>query len=329
MISIVTFRPNAISAGLLSAALLSPANLMAGDGNDRLAAIQNTAESQERDRRAILAMAGEYEVAFHFRETVPLKPGYERQGDQDSHATEVVLVVEDSPERIVLQHILLGPDGEHVTKHWRQDWHFEAQERLQFTADQTWQVRPVPEDLAEGSWTQCVWEVSDAPRYCGTGHWNHRSGVSTWTSDRTWRPLPRREYTARSDYNALNVENRHTITPDGWTHEQDNTKVRRDGEAVDAPLVREFGFNEYRLTDGVDFSPVYDEWDATGDFWAQVRQAWQERIDAESGIRLTDDSEGMAIIRPLFEQAATHRDNEKSVDQEAIDAVLERWTSSP
>ena len=83
-----------------------------------------------------------------------------------------------------------------------------------------------------------MYEVNDAPRYCGTGRWNHRYGVATWTSDRTWRPLPRREYTKRDDYNALNVENRHTIVAGGWTHEQDNTKVVRRADGSTGRTVR-------------------------------------------------------------------------------------------
>src|SRR3546814_951309 len=54
--------------------------------------------------------------------------------------------------------------------------------------------------------------------------------IATWTSDLTARPLPRREYTKRDDYNVLIGINRHTITPNGWTHEQFNTKVLRSEE---------------------------------------------------------------------------------------------------
>ena len=192
------------------------------------------------DREAILGMLGEYDVDFAFDETVLLAPGYERAPAQRSGGSEVVILVEDSrgadgtPSRIVLQHILVDPKSAHVTKHWRQDWTYEASQRFEFSADQTWRVRPLGAEKTRGAWTQCVYEVSDAPRYCGTGRWNHRYGVATWTSDRSWRPLPRREYTKREDYNAMNVENRHTIVPGGWTHEQDNTKAVPDSAIDDA-----------------------------------------------------------------------------------------------
>ncbi len=172
-----------------------------------------------RDHASILAMQGEYTVDFAFDETVLLKPGYERAPAMRSAGNEVVIVVEDSPLRIVLQHLLVDAKSGHVTKHWRQDWVYEARNRFEFSADQTWQVRTIPAAINQGAWTQCVYEVSDAPRYCGTGTWSYDNNVPTWTSDISWRPLPRREYTKRSDYNALAVVNRHTLTPNGWTHE--------------------------------------------------------------------------------------------------------------
>ena len=46
-----------------------------------------------------------------------------------------------------------------------------------------------------------------------------KPGYERASAQRTWRPLPRREYTRRSDYNALDVVNRHTIVRGGWTHE--------------------------------------------------------------------------------------------------------------
>ena len=197
-----------------------------------------------------------------------LKSGYEIKDAKNSGGYEIVLVVEDTAAKIVLQHLLVMPGGA-VIKHWRQDWTFEADERFNFVADQTWEVQAIEPDRRKGAWTQCVFEVSDAPRYCGTGQWNHRYGVSTWTSGRSWRPLPRREYTTREDYNALNAENRHTITANGWTHEQDNTKTVRNGRRTQETLVREFGFNNYRNITGYDFEPAREYWSTTSEYWAR------------------------------------------------------------
>ena len=181
-------------------------------------------------------------------------------------------------------------------------------------------------ESAKGTWTQCVYEVSDAPRYCGTGFWNHRYGVSTWTSDRSWRPLPRREYTKRNDYNAINAENRHTVTANGWTHEQDNTKTVREGQRTVATLAREVGFNDYRRINGYDFTPAYTYWAGASGYWARVRAAWDRRLPMGATLTLATDVDGMPIIEATFSQA--EQAGEMSADQQvqSIESLLDTWT---
>ena len=277
-----------------------------------------------RDRPSILAMQGEYLVDFAFDETVLLKPGYERGSAQRSGGDEVVIVVEDAPGRIVLQHLLVEPKSGHVTKHWRQDWTWEAAQRFEFSADQTFQVRPIPAALTQGAWTQCVYEVSDAPRYCGTGRWDHDTGAAMWTSDLSWRPLPRREYTLRSDYNALSVVNRHTITPGGWTHEQFNTKVLRKPDGSMEEVAREFGFNDYQKDTDVDFGPAYRYWEATAGYWARVRAHWDRFLAQAPGVHLKMPLDGMKMIMPLFTQAGEVEAG-TPVSDAAIEAVFTEW----
>ena len=286
--------------------------------------------SPDVDRQAILAMAGEYRVTFDFKETVVLANDYARNKPKESGAYETVIVLADEPDRIVLQHLLVSKEGGHVTKHWRQDWFWQASSRFEFSDDQTWRVRTLPMEATQGAWTQCVYEVSDAPRYCGTGRWNHDAGVSTWTSDRTWRPLPRREYSKRDDYNALDVENRHTIVPGGWTHEQDNTKMQRHADGQSSMLVREFGFNDYiRLDEGeFDFAPAYDYWAKTQDYWARVRAEWDARLAAGQGVYLDTPVDGMPIIKATFEHAQNIIDGESVSDTELRD-VFDRYVKSP
>lgn len=277
-----------------------------------------------RDHASILAMKGEHIVDFAFDETVLLKPGYERAPAVRSGGNEVVIVVEDSPTRVVLQHLLVDGKSGHVTKHWRQDWVYEAPSRFEFSADQTWQVRAIDPAVTAGAWTQCVYEVSDAPRYCGTGKWEYRNGVATWTSDPGWRPLPRREYTRRSDYNALAVVNRHTLTPNGWTHEQFNSKILRGADGSQQEIAREFGFNDYTRTTEVDFKPAYAYWTATADYWAKVRARWNGFLGQAPGVHLKTKLDGMAMIIPLFTQAQDIQDGKKVKDAQ-IDAVFKQW----
>ena len=277
-----------------------------------------------RDRQSILAMQGDYTVDFAFDETVLLQPGYERQAAMRSGGDETVIVVEDTPTRIVLQHILVDARSGHVTKHWRQDWSYEASTRFEFTADQTWHVRTIPSDATRGAWTQCVYEVSDAPRYCGTGRWDYTNQVATWTSDLSWRPLPRREYTKRTDYNALSVVNRHTLTPNGWTHEQFNTKVLRKSDGTQVELAREFGFNDYLKTTEVDFKPARDYWQATAGYWAKVRAHWDRFLSRAPGVHLKTKVDGMAMIIPLFTQAGDVQEGKTVVDA-SIAKVFADW----
>jgi len=311
---------------LLGCVSINTAKPVAGDS--RPATLQAATTDFERGRAAILAMAGEYAVTFDFEETVALQPDYTRQASKRTDAYETVILLEDSGRHIVLQHLLVTNVGGMVIKHWRQDWTYEAQQRLEFTEDQTWRMRPLSAEQTRGAWTQCVYEVSDAPRYCGTGRWAQQDDAPTWTSDRSWRPLPRREYTKRSDYNALAAVNRHTITPSGWTHEQDNSKVLRAGELVTRALVRESGFNDYRRITSFDFSPAYTYWKHTQDYWARVRGQWQQRAQAADGLHLKTSVDGLALIEPLFKQASAAEKGE-TIDDVALSAVFDQWVDRP
>jgi hypothetical protein len=304
------------------AAMLTLSALATGAAGAQTSAAN--ASNPERDHASILAMQGEYIVDFAFDETVLLQPGYERHPAMRSGGNETVIVVEDTPTKIVLQHILVDEKSGHVTKHWRQDWTYEAPNRFEFTADQTWTVRNLPTEQTKGAWTQCVFEVSDAPRYCGTGRWTYDNGIATWTSDPSWRPLPRREYTKRSDYNAISAINRHTITPGGWTHEQFNTKVLRKPDGTQVELAREFGFNDYQKTKDIDFKPAYVYWTATGDYWAKVRARWDGFLSKPPGLRLKTKVDGMAMIIPLFTQADRIQEGKKVSDRD-IDKVFKKW----
>lgn len=314
--------PCCILAGLMSAGcattpMTTTATALQSEQAGGRSASSSDAAAPAADRQAILAMAGEFAVDFAFDETVALVPGYERAEPKRSGANEVVMVIEDHGDRIVLQHLLIVGE-ENVIKHWRQDWIYQADQRLEFSDDQTWSLVDIPEEKSTGAWTQCVYGVADTPRYCGTGDWNHRYGHATWTSDRTWRPLPRREYTTREDYNALNVENRHTVTPEGWTHEQDNSKVVRSDGKTEAVLVREFGFNDYRHNTEFDFTPAYEYWDQTSGYWAMVRNTWQRHFDT-GGVVVATDVDGLPVIEGLFELADQVREgnpaNEVDIDR--------------
>lgn len=257
----------------------------------------------EKDRKAILAMAGDFEVGFHFRETFSLHEGYEvREKPYDEDAHETVKVVEDSGRRIVLQHLLqVGPA---VVKHWAQIWTFEDTEILQFQGKRVWTTRVLAPEEVKGKWSQRVTQVDDSPRYEGIGAWIHNGQSSEWSATAN-RPLPRREHSKRKDYDLLVVTNRHTITPAGWFHEQDNTKwVKRDGQEY--PLCREVGLNPYRRVTGHDFSKANDYWTKTAGFWKEVRGVWEEITPRQGSVKFSlkaDAGRLEDVIEELTEKA--------------------------
>ena len=107
-----------------------------------------------------------------------------------------------------------------------------------------WRRHHLPLERIKGEWTQKVYGVDDGPRYEGSGPWEHHHNVSQWTSRPTNRPLPRRDYLIRNDYDVLVARNQHVLTPDGWVHEQNNDKLSLSQDSSrHTILVREIGRN--------------------------------------------------------------------------------------
>src|SRR5687767_15396695 len=66
------------------------------------------------------------------------------------------------------------------------------------------------------------------------------------------------------------------------SHEQDSTKVIRTEDGKNVPLVREFGFNEYRRIEGYDFEPARAYWKDTSEFWKKVRRSEEHTSELQS-----------------------------------------------
>ncbi|MAZ90654.1 MAG: hypothetical protein CMF76_01620 [Maricaulis sp.] len=258
----------------------------------------------QQDREAILAMQGEYAVTFDFRETVPVADGYELAEPKLTPAREVVIVVEDTGDFIMLQHLLIvGPEEEpFIVKHWRQDWRYEPETVLAFQGHDDWTVEAVPAAEAAGAWSQTVYQVDDSPRYAAVAPWTHDAdGVSTWEPPVSWRPLPRRDDTTRDDYDVIAAVNRHTVMPWGWTHEQDNSKLVVEEDGAVHELVREIGVNTYRKTDLGNDQAAHDYWAATQDYWAMVRGYFDNLETGTQGFHIEDDAEGTLLYGPVLE----------------------------
>jgi hypothetical protein len=276
------------------------------------------------DRKSILAMAGEFRVRFAFDETVALAPGYAPHAAQRSGGTELVEVIADEGEHISLQHILVLGKDHTVVKHWRQDWQYQPKQILRFRGLGRFETQAVAAADAQGAWSQTVYEVDDAPRYAGIGRWTHTHGEDAWESDRTLRPLPRREYTKRSDYQALDVVNRHALTPAGWVHEQDNTKLVIEADGTVHALAREQGLNSYTRIADYDFGAGREYWKKTSAYWSSVRDTWLRFESTHASFTTSPEPNGEPRIDEFFKRAERAEKGE-AVDPAAIDAVFANY----
>ena len=247
----------------------------------------------DADRANILAMVGTFKVKFDFQEQTPWQPGYTPIAPKVSGGHEVVRVIEDSGRRIVLQHILVADteDGKvFPIKHWRQDWVYAPESYLAYVGPNQWKVETVPEKLRHGRWSQTVWQTDDSPRYGGLGEWEVQGGIPRWRSAWTWRPLARRDAVRKPVYDRYMAINRHSPTPTGWIHWQDNIKMgMRDGKLV--PFVQEMTLNTYARSDGFNAKRADDYWAVTKDYWAAVRAEWDAIIARNGGIRVVEVAE--------------------------------------
>jgi hypothetical protein len=281
----------------------------------------------ERDRGAILALAGTYRVTFDFRETLPIEPGYELRPQYTSTApVEWVEVIVNEPRLISIQHVLVLDDE--VVKHWRQDWLYESQDLYDFAGNNTWKHRKLSPEEARGTWTQRVFQVDDSPRYQSHGRWVHRDGMSTWESaEWAWRPLPRREMKKRDDYDSLVSRTRYTLTPKGFTLEQDSYKLalRASGPVV---LVREAGLETYERVDAEKAEKAREYWSRTRDFWAIVRASWDGVLVPGANVQVAREVEGKRLGERIDGLAVGPRESEEATKEE-VRAVLRAYVRAP
>lgn len=304
-----------LAAGLLLAACTGDQPTPQIAANDAVSA------NFERDRQAILAMAGDYSVTFDFRETVPLQEGYKVKEAYVTHAQEIVRVIEDRGDFISMQHILLvGGERKVPIKHWRQDWQYEPTSITRYVGGNSWDNEALEADDVRGQWAQFVYQVDDGPRYAGLGTWRYDSGFAEWASDPSWRPLPRRDATKRTDYHAIEAVNRHAITPDGWVHEQDNTKLILAGAAPKA-LVREVGVNTYVKADNLQSDVAMAYWEKTKGLWEAVRAEWTRLEQETPGFGLTVQGEPEEIYMQILGVATGLEEGSITLKQAQEDAV--------
>jgi hypothetical protein len=282
--------------------LLSSAMLVAQPKNSNSALI-TLDRKKEQDKAAIKAMAGTYFVDFRYAETFSENPDYKLKEPYRASGLECITIDEESENKISLLHLLImeNSKGEKsIIKHWREDWIYENTDLYGFDHKLTWRFKQLSPDEVKGQWTQKVYSVDDSPRYEGTGTWVHVDGKHYWESVSD-APLPRREYTKRSDYNVLRRKNRHILTDYGFLHEQDNIKLIRTEGYADVELVQEKGLNMYKRVEDVSEGLLAKEWwEKHRPFWREVLAAWNNIYEQRCDLAFKEANGDQKLAEALF-----------------------------
>ncbi|RZK43878.1 MAG: hypothetical protein EOO90_01070 [Pedobacter sp.] len=252
----------------------------------------------DQDREAIKALAGFYKVTFNYAETFSPDDDYKFHDRHRSSAKEWALILEDSPKKIVIQHLLVMRGDSMIIKHWREDWTYEDNQILAFDKNDTWKKVTLSPEQTKGKWTQKVYQVDDSPRYQAIGTWVHVDGKHQWQSNSD-SPLPRREHSERSDYNVLNRGNTLYLTKTGWMFEQDNKKIIRSASG-DKLLAMEKGLEEFIKTDAKSFGYAQKWWKEQEKFWKDARETWDVVFAENSVIQLAPKVDNKLLYEQFF-----------------------------
>ena len=270
---------------------------------------KNQTDGFEKDRMAILALQGTFRASFQFTEVAGFYAPYAPSRPYFSWGTEYVHVLEDRGDFISLQHTLVmfmknekeDTNGPIVMKHWRQDWQYQNPLQFQYSGNDQWHTHTLPSAQVKGQWSQSVYQVDDSPRYQARGQWQHLPSFSSWQSDSFTRPLPRREFSVRDDYQTLQGQHRLTLTPTGWVHQQSNQKMQTAPTRV---LAQEIGLNRYeRIIDPPLERAARNYWEKTGPYWLAVRYAWDNILRSRNEWQLQRKVDGRYLFEKHFAQA--------------------------
>ncbi len=274
--------------------------------------------AQQDGKKIVDKLCGCFEVAFKYAETFAPDPDYKFHDREEIGGTaELALPIEITDKKIVIQHLLIVSPTV-IVKHWREEWTYENPIIWKYKGDRTWVKETVPAENVKGKWTQTVWEVADEPRYQGFSQFVNLDGKIVWQNT-TDAPLPRREYSVRSDYNILKRTNRMNITDSGYLHEQDNQKIIR-ANGTDKLLVEEKGYNTYKRIDDKECAVAKDYWEKNSTYWGKVRKIWADYINTHNSISLKNKIDGKLLHEYLISQAKEYAD--KKITDAEIDGKI-------
>lgn len=257
----------------------------------------------------IKKMAGCYEVTFDFQETDVRDPNYPiRSKPYLEKGLEWVEVDHESPGKIALQHILLTGMG--PIKHWRQEWTKAPTEIWDFVgrsdfnnvkSSLKWSKRAVTPDPL--GWSQRVTQVDDSPRYDCVARWETLADHTVWECEAPG-PLPRREFSVRTDYDVLQRTNRHYNNAQGWMHEQKNLKLQSEGPVV---LAEEIGINTYKKVDDLQCDDSRKWWVENRAVWNFIQEEWVKLMNENDQLVIKTEVNGEPLWMTLSLWAEAHQ----------------------
>ena len=275
---------------------------------------------KSKDVQSIKSMCGCFEIEFNFAETFVFseKEGYQKSKTYKSRALEWGQLILDEKNKISIQHLLIVGSKQFpsIVKHWRQDWIYQNTDLYIYDKNDKWSYVSLDKKDVKGQWTQKVYQVDDSPRYEGSASWIHQDGKSYWENT-TPAPLPRREFSKRSDYNVTMRGNRHEITNDGWVHDQDNKKIQKEDDSQFV-LAHEKGYSTYTKVPDSECKAAVDWWDKNGSKWKMVRDKWDIIYSSNKDLTLKPTVDDKKLYSYLFSPSI----DEKNEIDSTIDMFL-------
>ena len=275
---------------------------------------------KSKDVQSIKSMCGCFEIEFNFAETFVFseKEGYQKSKTYKARALEWGQLILDEKNKISIQHLLIVGSKQFpsIVKHWRQDWIYQNTDLYLYDKNDKWSYTSLDKKDVKGQWTQKVFQVDDSPRYEGSASWIHQDGKSYWENT-TPAPLPRREFSKRSDYNVTMRGNRHEITSDGWVHDQDNKKIQKEDDSQFV-LAHEKGYSTYTKVPDSECKAAVDWWDKNGSKWKMVRDKWDIIYSSNKDLTLKPTVDDKKLYSYLFSPSI----DEKNEIDSTIDMFL-------
>ena len=275
---------------------------------------------KSKDIQSIKSMCGCFEIEFNFAETFVFseKEDYQKSKIYKTRALEWGQLILDEKNKISIQHLLIVGSKQFpsIVKHWRQDWIYQNTDLYLYDKNDKWSYVSLDKKDVKGQWTQKVFQVDDSPRYEGSASWVHLDGKSYWENT-TPAPLPRREFSKRSDYNVTMRGNRHEITSDGWVHDQDNKKIQKQDDSQFV-LAHEKGYSTYTKVPDSECKAAVDWWDKNGSKWKMVRDKWDIIYSSNKDLTLKPTVDDKKLYSYLFSPSI----DEKNEIDSTIDMFL-------